>query len=240
MFSLSLIGLATLVSCSASTDQQTSAHSPDTSHEEHVDCAVLRCVALTFDDGPDQFTEELLNTLKSAQIPATFFLIGSKVEKYPGTVQRMSAEGHQVGSHTWDHSDITKLSGDQLDQQLTRTDTVIKKLTGDSPSVFRPPLGHHDVAHNKLVPYPLILWDVHSHDGRLKESNKIVDAVMDAVQPGSVILMHDTRQVTVHAVPELLAQLKLKGYTLVTVDQLFDGNLKISTPYSSAPREPKQ
>ncbi|QIV87345.1 polysaccharide deacetylase family protein [Glutamicibacter mishrai] len=240
MLAMALLGATSAASCSATTGAEPQAQSPSQSASEQVDCSVQRCVALTFDDGPDQFTDELLDTLKATETPATFFLIGSKVQKLPGTLQRMAAEGHQIGSHTWDHSDITKLSAQQLKQQLDRTDAAIKKATGQSPSVFRPPLGHHDKAHNQLVPYPLVLWDIHTHDGRLKNSEKIVKVTMDTVQPGSIILMHDPRKTTVQAIPEMVSQLRAKGYTPVTVDQLFAGEMEDSVVYSSAPLDPAQ
>lgn len=236
MFSIALLGLFGSVSCSANSEAEPQLQSLS----EHVDCYVQRCVALTFDDGPDQFTDELLDTLNSTGTPATFFLIGSKVQKFPDALQRMATDGHQIGSHTWDHSDITKLSAQQLKQQLDRTDAAIKKVTGHSPSIFRPPLGHHDKAHNQLVPYPLVLWDTHTHDGRLKNSEKIVKVTMDTVQPGSIVLMHDPRKTTVQAIPEMVSQLRAKGYTLVTVEQLFGGNLEKSVVYSSAPHNSAQ
>jgi len=211
MLAMALLGATSAASCSATTGAEPQAQSPSQSASEQVDCSVQRCVALTFDDGPDQFTDELL-----------------------------AAEGHQIGSHTWDHSDITKLSAQQLKQQLDRTDAAIKKATGQSPSVFRPPLGHHDKAHNQLVPYPLVLWDIHTHDGRLKNSEKIVKVTMDTVQPGSIVLMHDPRKTTVQAIPEMVSQLRAKGYTPVTVDQLFTGEMENSVVYSSAPHDPAQ
>lgn len=240
MLLLAALGVAGTASCSASTGSDPQVQSPSMSTGELVDCSTQRCVALTFDDGPDQFTDELLNTLKTTDTPATFFLIGSKVQNFPGSLERMATEGHQIGSHTWDHSDITTLSEQQLKEQLERTDAAIKKITGQSPSLFRPPLGHHDQAHNQLIPYPLVLWDTHSHDGRIKDPEKIVDAVVDTVQPGSIILMHDPRKATVQAVPEMVSKLRAKGYAPVRVDQLFAGEMENSVVYSSAPHDPAQ
>lgn len=236
MCSLALLTLTCTASCSAIPETVSPTQSPTESAASQVDCSLKHCVALTFDDGPDQFTQNLLDTLKPTNTPATFFLIGSKVQNFPSMVKRMEAEGHQVGSHTWDHADITTLSGLELKQQLERTDEAIKEVTGHSPSVFRPPLGHHDESHNEQVPYPVILWDTHSHDGRLKDSQKIIDAIMDTVHPGSIVLMHDTRNTTVQAVPELVSQLKAQGYTLVTIDQLFASELTNSVAYSSGPQ----
>ncbi|MFJ2621292.1 polysaccharide deacetylase family protein [Glutamicibacter sp. NPDC087344] len=189
-----------------------------------VDCTVSKCVALTFDDGPGEYTERLLDELAEAKAPATFFMVGNNVGKYPQTLQRMVAEGHELGSHTWDHADITTLTKEQIEHEVQWTEEAIEKASGEKPDVLRPPYGSHGVVYDRLIPYPLVLWDVDTLDWQHHDPVKTVKIAMDEVKPGSIILMHDIHESSVEAVPNLVKKLTEDGYTLVTVKQLFAGS----------------
>ncbi|TAP25191.1 polysaccharide deacetylase [Arthrobacter sp. S41] len=233
---LTLLALVCSVSaCTSPPDAPAPPQASEQYQRQPVDCAVDKCVALTFDDGPGRSTNSLLDELDKSDTPATFFLIGRQVQKYPKTVQRMANAGHQLGNHTWDHSDLTTLSDKQIKQKVAWTSTAIEKITGDKPSVFRPPMGRHNPAIDKLIPLPLVLWDINTRDGRHHDPQQTMSIAMDNVQPGSIILMHDVHATTVKAVPELISRLKAQGYTPVTVDQLLDGKLQNSVAYSFAP-----
>lgn len=195
-----------------------------------------KCVALTFDDGPGEYTGRLLDELQEAGTPATFFLVGQNIAKYPKVVKRMAEAGHQLGSHTWDHADITTLTREKIEHELNWTSAAIEKAAGSKPSVFRPPYGAHGAVYDRLVPYPLVLWDVDTLDWKHHDPKKTVSTAMEEVRPGSIILMHDIHESSIKAVPELVSKLKAEGYTPVTVDQLFDGDLENSVAYSAAPR----
>lgn len=233
--SLLSLGLACMSSCSPAPSTSPEAQSTRAPENTQVDCAVDKCVALTFDDGPGRTTNSLLDELDKSDTPATFFLIGRQVQKYPKTVQRMANAGHQLGNHTWDHSDLTTLSDKQIKQKVAWTSAAIEKVTGDKPSVFRPPMGRHTPAIGKLIPLPLVLWDINTRDGRHHDPQQTISIAMDKVQPGSIILMHDVHATTVKAVPELISRLKAQGYTPVTVEQLLGGKLQNSVAYSFAP-----
>lgn len=188
---------------------------------EEVDCQQVACVALTFDDGPGEYTDALLDKLAEHHAPATFFVLGKNVGHYPEAIQRMVDEGHQVGSHGYDHKDITKLTREGIEHEVQWTNEAVEKAAGVTPQVFRPPYGANGVVYNRLIPAPLVLWDVDTEDWLHRDAKQTVQTAMDEVAPGSIILMHDIHQTSVAAVPELVDDLQQAGYTLVTIDELF-------------------
>ncbi|WP_313814657.1 polysaccharide deacetylase family protein [Glutamicibacter sp.] len=219
-----LLSLSLLTGCSSGAPETTDdAASSAESTQSAPDCTVEKCVALTFDDGPGKFTNQLLDELAEAHAPATFFMVGKNVAKYPDTLKRMVAEGHELGSHTWDHADITKLTKEKIEHEVQWTDEAIEKASGQKPTVLRPPYGSHGAVYDGLIPYPLVLWDVDTLDWKDLNAQKAVDTAMKEVKPGSIILMHDIHQTSVDAVPSLVSKLTADGYKLVTVQQLFNG-----------------
>lgn len=188
-----------------------------------VDCAITKCVALTFDDGPGEYTNRLLDELSEQHTPATFFVLGKNVKKYPKTLKRMVDEGHQIGSHTFDHKDITKLTAEGIEHEVQWTDEAIEQAAGVKPQILRPPYGAHGAVYDRLIPYPLVLWDVDTLDWKHHDPQKTVKIALEEAKPGSIILMHDIHESSVKAVPQLVSKLHDAGYTLVTVDQLFAG-----------------
>lgn len=188
-------------------------------------------IAITFDDGPDlDYTVKILNILSEHHVPATFFVLGKSVKKYPKIVQRMFREGHTVGNHSWDHVDFTQLSTQEIQQQIERTSREISYWTGKKPLFFRPPFG----AINPLIVdqvsqkgYSVIYWSVDTKDWKGKSSEKILQIVNQKTQPGSIILFHSAGGIgsldgTVKVLPQIIFLLQNKGYQFVTVDQLID------------------
>lgn len=186
-----------------------------------VDCNKEKCVALTFDDGPGRYTERLLNQLKEAKVPATFYLLGQNAPVYPKTVQRMVHEGHQLGNHTLSHKSLTTLSKAQVSHEVRDSAKEIEKVAGTSPDTMRPPYGARNKDVDSRIDVPLVLWDVDTLDWQHRDSKKTVKIAMDEVSDGSIILMHDIHESSVKAVPNLIKKLKKKGYKLVTVNELF-------------------
>lgn len=125
-----------------------------------VDCAVAKCVALTFDDGPGPYTGRLLSDLKAANAKATFFVLGKQAQGNPGMIRRLHEAGMVVGSHGWDHKAFSKLTAAQQRAQLDRTARAIQDAGAPRPTLFRPPYGAANSATKKLG-VPLILWNVH-------------------------------------------------------------------------------
>ena len=191
-----------------------------------VDCAEAKCVALTFDDGPGPYTDHLLDILAKEDVKATFFVLGPNVESNPDVIKRMAKEGHQIGNHTWSHSQLTKVASDKITAEVNRTSDAVKRITGHAPRTVRPPYG----AINKRVRSALgtvdngeiILWSVDTLDWKTRDAAQTVAAVRKDTTPGGIILMHDIHKTTVDAVQESVQALKEQGYTLVTVDQLLE------------------
>ncbi|MBE9609352.1 polysaccharide deacetylase family protein [Chitinilyticum piscinae] len=193
-----------------------------------------KVIALTFDDGPSQFTPELLDVLKKHQVKATFFVLGKSVERSPELVKRAQAEGHTIGNHSWDHPNLSEMQGDAYwDKQLKPTQDALKKLLGFEPALMRPPYGFltdaqvADLGKRKMK---AILWSVASDDWFLihtmtqGSAQAIGKQVQQYAHPGAIVLAHDaggrTRQPTIEAMDALIPELKKQGYRFVTVDQL--------------------
>lgn len=191
--------------------------------QPRVDCEKTKCVALTFDDGPGKYTASLLDMLAKENVPATFYLLGQNVANFPGAVNRMAYEGHQLGNHTFDHQSLTGLSAQEIKNEVSATESAIRKASGLTPDTLRPPYGAHNSAVDQLVDTPIVLWDVDTLDWQHHDSKKTVDIAMEQARPGSIILMHDIHDSSVKAVPELVKRLKHENFTLVTVNELFKG-----------------
>lgn len=188
------------------------------------DCSEVKCVALTFDDGPGAHTARLLDMLKQRHAKATFFVVGPNVKANPALVKRAVAEGHQIGNHSWSHPSLTKLSPGAIRKEVRSTSAAVKQATGRGTESIRPPYGAVDKKVRRVLAGEpnahVILWSVDTLDWKHHDPAKTLAAVKQGVQPGGIILMHDIHKTSVDAVPAVVDYLQSKGYTLVTVDQL--------------------
>lgn len=189
-----------------------------------VDCAVDRCVALTFDDGPGPHTDRLLRVLTDADAKATFFLVGEKVAADPLAAARINQAGMEIGNHTWSHPDLTTIPPTEVASQLSRTTDAIVEATGVRPTLMRPGFGAINnavLAEAGRQGMAAINWDVVPydwiHDTDLAASRALL---MEQVRPGSVVLLHDTFASTVDLVAQFLPVLRANGYHLVTVSDV--------------------
>lgn len=189
-----------------------------------TDCQKAKCIALTFDAGPGEHTPQLLDTLKEKKVHATFFLLGKNhVEKYPDTVRRIAAEGHEVANHTWSHERLDKLSADEIRTELGSTQEAVAKLTGRKPVLMRPPQGRTNKTVTKVskeLGLSQILWSATAKDYSTNDSALIKKRILDQADRDGVILLHDIYDGTVPAVPGIIDTLKERGFTFVTVPQL--------------------
>ncbi|AXG79722.1 polysaccharide deacetylase family protein [Streptomyces paludis] len=224
-----LMATATLLAVTASVT--TTAHAA-TAPAAAVDCRKVKCVALTFDDGPASYTNRLLGLLKDYDAKATFYVVGQNVASKPDLVRKEAAAGHQIGNHSWNHPDLTKLTTAQIKSQLSRTDKAVKDATGKSPTTLRPPYGAQNAKVRSAAGRPLVNWSVDTLDWKHRDAAKVAAAVKKYTKPGDIVLMHDIHKTTVDAMPKILADLKSRGYRFVTVDQLFaPTKLKAGTVY---------
>jgi peptidoglycan/xylan/chitin deacetylase (PgdA/CDA1 family) len=200
-----------------------------------VDCSKLKCVALTFDDGPGARTTELLRMLRQYHARATWFVLGQMVAANPGRLRQIAAAGHEIGNHSWSHELMTSVSTAEIRSQFDRTDRIVKRTIGQKPTLVRPPYGGINsrvAAELRQEGHPAILWDVDPLDWRDRNSSTVASRVLSHVHPGSIVLMHDIHSTTVSAVPRILAELDRRGYTFVTVSELYGGRLRAGGIYN--------
>ncbi|MEU8358452.1 polysaccharide deacetylase family protein [Nonomuraea sp. NPDC048882] len=185
-----------------------------------------KVVALTFDDGPDEHTREIIDLLAEQRVHATFFVVGSQVEAHPRLTKALVDAGHQLANHTYSHRRMVFVSKSTVADEIERTDRVIRAAGQQGEIVFRPPTG------KKLLSLPLylsehqrhtVMWDIEPDSGTTPTAAEIVTTVRDEVRPGSIILLHPwyaggapTRESIVGLVTELREQ----GYRFVTVSEL--------------------
>jgi peptidoglycan/xylan/chitin deacetylase (PgdA/CDA1 family) len=189
-----------------------------------VDCSRIKCVALTFDDGPGKYTARLLDILAAHNARATFFVIGRNItrEARPHLV-RMVAEGHEIGNHTWSHPDLTRLSPAKLAEEMAKTNRLVKAYTGTEPHTLRPPYGTTNARvakEAKRQGLAQILWTIDTNDWQERKTDVVVKRVT-AAKPGAIVLLHETAATTVAGVPKMLEYFNRQGYTYVTISELF-------------------
>lgn len=178
-------------------------------------------VALTFDDGPrSSTTGPLLDGLELREVPATFFLVGSRIPGNEDLVRRMAAEGHQIGIHTYDHVELKGLSRRDFDLQVGKTRALISNLVGEGNYWLRPPYGLLDKSAEAWCGGPVILWSVDPEDWRDSDVDRIVSAVVEHASDGDIILLHDLFPSSVQAALRVVDALLDRGCCFVTVEQL--------------------
>lgn len=193
-----------------------------------------RIVALTFDDGPSEFTSGYLHVLEHMHVHATFFVIGNQVNQYPQLVRRALRDGDMVGSHTFTHPDMTQIPWREDVRQLQKTSMAIHQATGFTPCFWRAPYGSINAKLEALarsMGMISIQWDTDPQDFTVPPVSSIVNRVIKGnpydpdkgAHRGSIVLMHDGggwRGHTLAALPQIIRRLRARGYRFVTVAQL--------------------
>lgn len=188
-----------------------------------------RRVALTFDDGPNAAaTSRVLDLLGECGARATFFVVGQRVDaggaSAAALLRRMHAEGHEIGNHSWSHPNISRLSHAAIRDQVERTQSAIARACGVRPVLFRPPGGAMDFAAVRSLAgteiRDVVMWSVDPSDWARPGREQIWRRVAEAVQDGAIILLHDTHEETVRALPVILDLLQARGFEIVTVSEL--------------------
>ncbi len=184
----------------------------------------IKEVALTFDDGPTEFTRNFLDLLKENNMKATFFCIGKQIEKHPETFRRMIEEGHSIGNHTYSHSNkIGFLSTLKMIEEIEKCDKAISEFGNLTTDLYRPPFGvtNPNIAKAiKSTKKNSIGWNVRSLDTVVTDEKKILRRVTKDLKKGSIILLHDTSEKTYNVLVELLLFLEREKYSTFTVDSL--------------------
>lgn len=201
------------------------------SKESHPICRVdtgpQKLVALTFDDGPDpRFTNQILDILLKYQVRACFFVIGKNAEQYPELITREIREGHEVENHTFNHPFLSQSGMVETETEIRRTGEIIKQLTHKEPHYFRPPRNLFtqdtlDIAAKNG--YQTVLWSICVEHRASKTPHDMAQRVIQASDPGMIILAHDgnlDRSKTVEALPIIIEAYQQGGYTFVRLDEL--------------------
>lgn len=195
-----------------------------------------RCLALTFDDGPAApFTRQILDILRERGVPATFFVCGQNVDRFPDIIERIHREGHTLGNHTYSHPFLYFKTRRRIAEEIDRTQGAVERAIGVRPQMFRPPYGGRWIG---LMPtlaergIKMVMWSATGYDWK-QGSEAIVNSVLKEINPGSVILLHDghnvcppesiDRSATVAALPTIIARAQEAGYRFVPIRHFLTG-----------------
>lgn len=185
-------------------------------------------VALTFDDGPGPYSKHVLALLNRYDAARTFFFVGRNVQPFRSSLERAKKSGAAIGNHSWSHPVMPSLAASQQREQLQDTSRSIKRVTGTSVRIFRPPYAERDAATDRAsrrLGMATILWDVDSRDALGASSKEIARRVRRGLHPGAIVLLHENRGQTVRALRyTILPALKRSGLATVTVPQMLAGN----------------
>jgi peptidoglycan/xylan/chitin deacetylase (PgdA/CDA1 family) len=187
--------------------------------------ALTKIIYLTFDDGPNPlWTSEILSILEAYGAHASFFVVGEEAKAWPYLVMREVLDGNTVGDHSWSHPNLTRLSPSAVWAELARDKSLITKLTGKAPSLWRPPYGAFNLSVfdiGSALAMRMQLWGVTTGDWQLPGTSVIVSRVMSALRNGLVVLLHDggghTRAETVAALAILIPRLEAAGYRVAAL-----------------------
>ncbi len=189
-----------------------------------------REIALTFDDGPGPYTPQVLSTLERLHAPATFFEVGVLETYFHASTAAIVAHGYPIGDHTQTHAPMSKLSASEQQSQLLQDTAAIGNFGAPFPRLFRPPYGLWNagtLALLKRYRMLMVLWTVDTSDYQMPGIGAIVSRSLARARPGAIILLHDAggnRSQTVAALPQIIRQLRARGYKLVTVPRLILDN----------------
>lgn len=186
-----------------------------------------RKIAITFDDGPHPvYTPEILSLLEEYDVKATFFVIGQNVDSYPELVKAEVDAGHEVGNHTFSHTNLQREQYEEMCREISRTERLIYENTDFRAKLLRPPEGAYTQAVCDAAAeydYTIVLWSIDTRDWAHNPPEKIAEQILSEVRGGDIILFHDyigrdspTLKALRLTIPELLA----RGYKFVTVSEL--------------------
>lgn len=184
--------------------------------------------SLTFDDGPHPvYTPLILDTLRKYNIKATFFVLGKQAKKYPELVERMAREEHDIGNHSTTHARLSYASAHKTIREIKFTQHIIQSITGQAPSLLRPPHGRFSSEQEDMVreyfgfpQHYVITWDICTYDWETPGRDCLIGIVKQELRPGSIILFHDVHQGTADNLEAVINELQSEGYSILPVSEL--------------------
>lgn len=194
------------------------ANAADTSSTT-IDCAANPCVALTFDDGPSEYTQQALDELAAEGAHATFFEIGEKAAASPEITKAVVDGGNVLCAHSWQHDHLRALSFDEVNADYWKTRDLLSDISGETISCMRPPYGQYTAETLSAIDGPVILWSYETLDWLDQDTATVVERA-SAAPAGSIILMHDAYKTTVDAIPAIIENLRARGISVVSLNEL--------------------
>ena len=179
-----------------------------------------KLVAITFDDGPGPYTNKLLDILNANKAHATFFMLGNNLEKYRSVVLNVYNSGNEIGYHSYAHTNFKRQDIATIKSELDQSNAILKSITGTTFSLIRPPYGSLNSKIKEELDSSFILWSVDTEDWRHKDSEYLLNYVLENIYAGAIILFHDIHTSSVDAMAKILPYLYVEGYQVVTVSDL--------------------
>lgn len=178
-------------------------------------------IALTFDDGPGEYTEEFLDKLSQKNVKTTFFLLGMKIPGKEKVVKKMYDDGHDIGNHSYNHPQFRFMKKEDVLKNIAYADDEIKKATGGFvPKYLRPPYGERNKKAEKESGKEVILWNYDPEDWKYRDKNKVIEDIMKMPE-NSVGVFHDIHKTTVEGVIEAIDKKRAEGFEFVTISELY-------------------
>ena len=193
-----------------------------------------KLVAITFDDGPGPYTNQLVDILKDNKARATFFMLGSNLENYRSTVLNVYNNGNEIGYHSYAHKNFKRQDLATIKEEFALSNEILKSITGTTFNLVRPPYGAINEEIKNALDATFILWNVDTEDWRYKDSEYLLNYVLEHINEGNIILFHDIHKTSVAAIEKILPVLYVEGYQLVTVSELakhFGSELELHKAY---------
>ena len=182
-------------------------------------------VALTYDDGPSIYTDQILDVYEEYDQRCTFFIVGDRISWNEEQAVREAELGCEQGNHTYGHNRLTDLDADEQLEVLQGTDDELIRISGKPSTCLRPPEGRWNDTLKEVCGCPIIMWSVDSRDWESRDADKICGKIIGQVKDGDIVLMHDLYQSTADATERIVPALIDEGFQLVTVDEM--GILKL-------------
>ena len=193
---------------------------PSNNESEVFNKTYDKIVAFTFDDGHSKYTMEIVNTLVLNNSKATFFELGNRMKYNQEIVKNVLNNGMEIGSHTYAHKNLNKLTIEEIDEEINSTNIIFNEITGENIKLLRPPYGNINELVKSRVNTPIITWNIDTNDWLYKDSEHVYNHIIENIESGDIILMHDVYSETVEAIKKVVPYLIEKGYKITTVSEL--------------------
>lgn len=179
-----------------------------------------KIIAITFDDGPGNYTSSLIDILNNNKVKATFFMLGKNIANYQDVVKKASDSKMEIAYHSYAHKSFKRQKIEEITSELEESNTILKNITGEGFKYIRPPYGAINQEIKDAINYPFILWNVDTMDWRYKDIEYLYNYTLENIKDGSIILFHDIHKTSVETIEKLLPELYVEGYQVVTISQM--------------------